>query len=276
MKYIVLSFDDAREDFYTRALPILKRHSLRAAVNVISDFVGRHDLKDLASGNHRCATWEQLQECHAYGIEIANHSAHHKNRVESVLRCKEALEQHFGADLRGFVSPGSYLTAENATPFLQLKEDKQITYIRSGNQIRRDGYFYAMVYLAARWLRSETLFRLHNRRFVFPADKGSLPLYPSIMLDAYNTVEQVTHFVQTMKDGEAAVFMFHSILDEDDGSWGKDKWYNSTMFFDRLCSYLAQAPDTRVVTLAELHAQLLSQDARSSAGEEKNITAPQP
>lgn len=276
MKYIVLSFDDAREDFYTRALPILKRHGLRAAVNVISDFVGRHDLKDLASGGHRCATWEQLKECSAYGIEIANHSARHKNKAESVLRCKEELERHFGPELRGFVSPGSYLTAANAAPFLKLQEEHQITYIRSGNQIRRDGYFYAAVYLAARWLRSETLFRLHNRRFVLPVRQGSVPLYPSIMLDAYNTVEQVTHFVQSMKDEEAAVFMFHSILDEHDSSWGKDKWYNSTTFFDRLCSFLAKDPDTQVLTLAELHALLTAKDAPSAAEQTENIGAEHP
>lgn len=271
MKYIVLSFDDAREDFYTRALPILKRHGLYASVNVISDFVGRQDLKDLASGGHRCTTWEQLEECHAYGIEIANHSAHHKNKVEAVLRCKEALEQHFGTELRGFVSPGSYITAANAAPFLKLKEENQITYIRSGNQIRRDGYFYAMVYLAARWLHSSFLFRLHNRRFVLHVRQGSVPFYPSIMLDAYNTVEQVTHFVESMKDYEAAIFMFHSILDEHDASWGSDKWYNSTTFFDSLCSYLAKAPNTQVVTLAKLHSLLLKQDAAS--GQTEDISA---
>lgn len=253
MKYIVLSFDDAREDFYTRALPILKKYGLKASVNVISEFVGRTDLKHLDSGHNRCATWEQLEECRQYGIEIANHSAHHKNSVNGVLECKQALEEHFGADIRGFVSPGSYLTEKNVAPYLELKEQGHISYIRSGNQIRRDGYIYALIYLVARWLRSELLFRLHNRRFIIPPHKGELPFYTSIMLDCHNTVEQACSLVRSMRDGEAAIFMFHSILDETDPSWGKDKWFNSTTFFDRLCSFLAKQSDIQVITNAELH-----------------------
>lgn len=253
MKYVVLSFDDAREDFYTRALPIMKKYGLRASVNVISTFVGRTDLKHLDSGNNRCATWEQLEECRQYGIEIANHSAHHKNSVQGVMECKQTLEEHFGPDIRGFVSPGSYITEKNLAPYLKLQEQHQISYIRSGNQIHRDGYVYAFVYLLARWLRSELLFRIHNRRFVFFPHKKKLPLYTSIMLDCYNTVEQVCSLVRSMQDGEAAIFMFHSILDETDTSWGRDKWFNSTTFFEHLCSFLAGQSDTRVITNAELH-----------------------
>jgi hypothetical protein len=39
MKTIILSFDDARRDFYTRALPIIKKYNLTATLNVISDFI---------------------------------------------------------------------------------------------------------------------------------------------------------------------------------------------------------------------------------------------
>ena len=34
MKYVVFSFDDGRKDFYTNALPILRKYNLLATVNV--------------------------------------------------------------------------------------------------------------------------------------------------------------------------------------------------------------------------------------------------
>lgn len=38
MKYITLSFDDGRKDFFTNALPVLKKYNLPATLNVITDF----------------------------------------------------------------------------------------------------------------------------------------------------------------------------------------------------------------------------------------------
>ena len=39
MKNIVLSFDDAREDFYTRAYPVLQEKGIKATLNVTSGFI---------------------------------------------------------------------------------------------------------------------------------------------------------------------------------------------------------------------------------------------
>lgn len=262
MKYVVLSFDDARKDFYTRALPILKKHGLCASVNVISDYVGETHLRNLASGDHSCASWEQLEECRRYGIEIANHSSNHTNTIEGVLSCKKALEEHFGPGIRGFVSPGSYITKKNAAPFSALKEEGQISYIRSGYQLRRDGYFHALLALCSEKFASVWFFRMLNKRYVLPIRQGCADIYPSIMLTANNTIEQVVHFIRNMKDNEAAILMFHSILEKDDVSWGRDRWFNSTDFFESLCSFLAQAPDTKVITNAALHELLKRQDTQ--------------
>ena len=41
MKYVVLSFDDGRRDFYVNAFPILMKYKLVATLNVITDYVGK-------------------------------------------------------------------------------------------------------------------------------------------------------------------------------------------------------------------------------------------
>lgn len=261
MKYVVLSFDDAREDFYTRAYPLLKKYGLTASVNVISDFVGRTDLKHLDSGANRCATWQQLGECRDYGIEIANHSANHKNQVEAVRACNKALDEHLGPEIRGFVSPGSYVCEANLEPFRELMRKREILYIRSGNQIRRDGYGYALLYIAARLLNSSFLFYLHNKRFTLSLPEGPQECYPSVMVNEHHSLKQTLSFLGKLKDGEAVILMFHSILQKGDASWGKDKWYNSTDFFEALCRWLADKEDISVLTNAQLHSLLEQQVA---------------
>ncbi len=68
MKYIVLSFDDGRKDFYTYALPILKKYKLKAVLNVISNFVENDDDH---SRNQMNVSWSDLEVCMKSGIEIA-------------------------------------------------------------------------------------------------------------------------------------------------------------------------------------------------------------
>ena len=57
MKYVVLSFDDGCRDFYVNAFPILMKYKLVATLNVITDYVGKKNIREFASGNHECITW---------------------------------------------------------------------------------------------------------------------------------------------------------------------------------------------------------------------------
>ena len=51
MRYVILSFDDGRRDFFTNALPVLRKYQLKATLNVVSDFVGHAGLSVFDSGN---------------------------------------------------------------------------------------------------------------------------------------------------------------------------------------------------------------------------------
>lgn len=100
MKYIVLSFDDGRKDFYKNALPILKKYKLSATLNVVTDFLGKSGLCDFASANYECITEDEMVECAGCGIEIASHSSNHTNDIfmieKSIEYLKKILNSNWG------------------------------------------------------------------------------------------------------------------------------------------------------------------------------------
>jgi len=253
MKYIVLSFDDGRKDFYTNAFPILKKYQLKATLNVVTGFLGRNDLPVFASANYACLSTDEMKECAVYGIEIANHSVNHTNDLEQIIRGTEFIYNHLKTEQEiGFASPSSEISKKNIDKYKVLIKSNKVLYIRSGNQIKRDGLYYAGLYILYRASKSKKLFNLYNKRNII-CPNNELEFYPSITCSADNTMDQIISFIQRIPDEHAAIIMFHSILNPFDLGWGKDKWYNSVSDFENLCDYLAKKKNNiSVITNAEL------------------------
>ncbi len=117
-KAIVLSFDDGLEDFYTTALPLLKKYGFTASNAIITDMIGSHE--------HM--TEIQIKECIKEGIEITSHTLSHPDlsvsSAEEIARqlteSKDYLKQTFSVDINGFVYPsGKYSDA-----VVQILEEK--------------------------------------------------------------------------------------------------------------------------------------------------------
>lgn len=156
MKYIVLSFDDGRKDFYTNAFPILKKYQLKATLNVVTGFLGRNDLPVFASANYACLSTDEMKECAVYGIEIANHSVNHTNDLEQIIRGTEFIHNHLKTEQEiGFASPSSEISKKNIDKYKVLIKSNKVLYIRSGNQIKRDGLYYAGLYILYRASKSK-------------------------------------------------------------------------------------------------------------------------
>lgn len=66
-KPIVLSFDDGYADFYTAALPVLKKHHFTATAYLVVDFLGRPGYM----------SWQQAQDLRDSGMEIGAHTMDH-------------------------------------------------------------------------------------------------------------------------------------------------------------------------------------------------------
>lgn len=76
-RIVVLTFDDAYEDFLTDACPLLERYGFKAIVFVPSGLVGK-TVKWSSNGFHRrVMSWSQIQQICDRGMYVGNHTADH-------------------------------------------------------------------------------------------------------------------------------------------------------------------------------------------------------
>jgi len=112
---VVLTFDDGFADFYTSALPILKRYGFAATLYITTGFVGSTSrwLSPLGEGERPMLTWGQIAEINASGVECGAHSSTHPELDtlspaagrREVITSKMALEQHLGRPVVTFAYP---------------------------------------------------------------------------------------------------------------------------------------------------------------------------
>ena len=250
MRYVILSFDDGRKDFFVNALPILQKYGLTATLNVITEFIGRNDLDRFASGNHQCLDYDEISEIRDMGIEIACHSADHTNNIEKIIAGLDFLKEHWAGEY-GFASPGSEIFSGNINRYASLLTKGDCKYIRSGRQLRRDGKIYALLYLIAKYTGSRWLFRLYNRKNLVDISK-QYSVYPSVTCNSDTRAQQIVSLIKSLKENHACIIMFHSILYETDPGFGKDKWYNTVRDFDVICKTLQDEEGLEVITNMKL------------------------
>ncbi len=239
MKNIILSFDDAREDFYTRAYPLLKEKNLTATLNVTSAFVlNPEKFIQFRSGDNRAMTPENVVECQKNGIEIALHGSMHLNTKQDVLQNIDELKSMgVNVDNIGFASPCSHITFENknADGIWDLII-KMGGYIRSGRQLRREGLFYTFCSVLDSIIHSKWLFIYLNKRNIIKDMKE--PFFLSVAIYSYTTIAQIKSLIKSMPNNSSVILMFHSILKITDKGHGVDKWYWEENKFSNLLDFL--------------------------------------
>lgn len=250
MKYVIFSFDDGRKDFYTNALPVLKKYNVTGVVNIIGNFVGSHAPKGFLSSNNEFMTLDDIKDSYEYGIEIGNHTMNHTNEI-SMVECFSVNDGKIDTAGYDFASPGSEVCNKNVAVYKKLVESGKLKYIRSGRQIKRDGYFHATIYVLLERIKSPMLFYLYQKRNLIDIKKN-YDFYPSLAIDSFTNVKEVKYVVKKMKDNHAAIFMFHSILKKDDTGYGKDKYFNDIEMFDEVCRFCAENKDVQVITNRQL------------------------
>lgn len=102
---IILTFDDGYEDFYTTALPLLKKYNFTASEAIITDKM---------DGN-QFMTPDQVKTINHEGIEILSHTVHHLDLSKTPIAEKEIvdsknfLEKLLQKPITGFAYPsGKY------------------------------------------------------------------------------------------------------------------------------------------------------------------------
>lgn len=242
MKTIILSFDDARRDFYTRALPIINQFKLTATLNVTTDFIlNPSNYECFQSGDNQSMCTKELIECQNNGIEIACHGHYHLNTKEDVLQNIQTLKEMnltFPQGI-GFASLNSEITSNNKNDkgVWELVENGTLTYIRSGIQVLREGLMYTFLSLLDRYIHSPKLWYLLNKRNIFNKESvGSI--LPSVTIHSYTSIEQIQNFILKMPDHSTAILMFHSICNTSDKGYGVDKFYFDEGKFIKLCEWI--------------------------------------
>jgi peptidoglycan/xylan/chitin deacetylase (PgdA/CDA1 family) len=111
-KPVVINFDDAWEDQYQYAFPILKKYGDTATFFVPSNF----------PGNKSFLTWSELREMIAAGMSIGSHSRSHPylTRITStttladeIAGSRSALEEKLGVPITEFDYPFGLYNAED-------------------------------------------------------------------------------------------------------------------------------------------------------------------
>ena len=132
-RYVVLTFDDGYQDFYTEAFPILKRYGFTATVFLPTGFIAEETL--LFKGK-KCLRWGEVCELASSGVQFGSHTVNHSelrnltwDKVEyEVRKSKEVLEDRVGLAMDSF----SY-------PYAFPEEDRRFT-TRFRNLLMESGY----------------------------------------------------------------------------------------------------------------------------------------
>lgn len=242
MKYVVLSFDDGAKDFYTRALPILKKYNLPSVLNIIPDFMEETKINNYVS-------WKDVAECIENGVEIANHSANHTNALNDIVRGEKEIRTHTNTTERiGFASPHSEISNLNFNEYKCLLDSGIAAYIRSGNQLKRDGYFHAFLYFLYKYTKSCAVFFKYNKRNIIMPKQLPETFFPSVTCNRDNSAKQVISFIKKMPNDSSVILMFHKILEKSDDGYKTHKWSNTVEDFDAICRFLSETDDISVIT----------------------------
>ena len=115
-KYIVLTFDDGYEDFYTNAWPVLKQHGFLSTVYIVPGYVETSMIFpwDQDIGESRLMNWEQIIELNKSRlVNFGSHTQHHFDLDKLDERCveyeletsKQIIEDKLGCEVRHFAYP---------------------------------------------------------------------------------------------------------------------------------------------------------------------------
>ena len=111
---VLITFDDAFEDFAEVAAPILKRHGLSALVFLPTRRLGRPEGWEGANDPPRpLMDWEAVRSLAKDGIEFGGHSRTHANltkiseadREAEIAGCAEDISAQIGQTVQGFAAP---------------------------------------------------------------------------------------------------------------------------------------------------------------------------
>lgn len=112
-KKVLITFDDGYEDNYTLLFPILKKHSFKAVIYLVTKI--DHNAWGVKEGEPRVDMMNvrMVKEMSEYGIEMGGHTQHHldllkcspEQRMQEIKGSKEDVEKIIGKNVISFAYP---------------------------------------------------------------------------------------------------------------------------------------------------------------------------
>ena len=127
---VIITFDDGFADFFTIALPILKKYAFSATLYISTAFVNGQSrwMHRENETTRSMLTWEQIREIHASGIECGAHTHTHPQldilssmkSQQEIAQSKQILEDHLEREILSFAYPYGYHTTRVQRQVRQL------------------------------------------------------------------------------------------------------------------------------------------------------------
>lgn len=232
---VTLSFDDAREDNYRVALPIMEKYGLLSTLHVTTGFVdGTYEnWGEKWFSTTGAMTRTELEHWHKLGHEISGHGDKHRNDYEDIKNGIDKLKL-WGLTrngiVDGFASPGSGLTLELLPEMREWFIEFGLTHARSAAS--------AEAITSLDPLNNMSYPPIHNYR-----------LTSQVIKDTTQMSSIVPLVVDAVNNKTWCILMLHSILYPEDGGYGGDGWYFDVQRFEQLCAFLSSFGSDRLLVV---------------------------
>lgn len=139
-RLVGLTFDDGYENFFYEALPILSRFDFSATVYCVSNFIGKSNEWDAATGisKNMLMNDAQIKKTISHGIEIGCHSATHKSLIAKecdihyeISSAKSDLQNRFQTETNSFCYPYGHLNEKIISAVREAGFSSATTMVRS-------------------------------------------------------------------------------------------------------------------------------------------------
>lgn len=251
--YISLSFDDGREDTYTRAFEIMKKYGLVGTINIVTGFIDKtwKPSKGFATVKSPLSM-DELYELKNYGFEISAHGDQHITDKKDLAVCMNKIEKWglIENNIVGFSVPNSSLFFDDIKKFIKNLMPCKVGYIRYGRHNKSYTFLSKCSYVLYNCCKSQALYNYFNRYNcinTYNIKPEELNILPSVVIRNNDDPKMLISYIEASNDGDWIIFMLHSILKKHDNFYGNDPWFWDYEKFNYFCNELKKLEMLKLV-----------------------------